>query len=93
MTTLSVSELVNKSEPAFDEWLDEQEFDYRRVESEAIDYANEVLDYEAIVSSSEQITAIKNWDELFNACGIEEDSQRGEAVKRHIRAYVESRSG
>lgn len=93
MTTLSAYKLVNTDEPEFDEWIEAQEFDYRRKESEVIDYINEVLNYKPVQRSSEQVESIEDLDKMLKACGIEENSQRGEAVKKHIRAYAAHRSG
>jgi len=92
MTTLSLSELVQEGEPTFSDWLDEQEFEYRRAESEDIDYVNDVLDYSPVDSSSKKVKKIEGWEELFESCKIEQDSKRGKAIKQHIKAYVANRS-
>lgn len=92
MKQISLPELYPDTEPTFIEWREEQEFEYRRAESEAIDYVNEVTDYQPIDNSSKNVD-ITDWEKFFDECGIDAESQYSVAVRRHLNAYVKERSG
>jgi hypothetical protein len=92
MKQISLPELCPDIEQTFIEWREEQEFEYRRAESEAIDYVNQLIDYQPIDNSSEQVR-ITDWEQFFDECRIEVESQYSVAVRRHITAYAEERSG
>jgi len=88
MSSISLADVVQEDAPTFEEWLNNQDFDYSRVESEVIDYVNNTINYDKLEDSVTKASEIDGWEAYFEDCGIEEESKRATAVKSHIRAYI-----
>lgn len=86
---MRLTEAVEEDAPTFKNWINGEEFEYARPESEVIDYINETIDYTQL----EEFSNIDGWDEYFEESDIEKESNRAKAAKNHIRTYVEKRSG
>lgn len=90
--SITMSEVLQKDAPTFEDWLDGQDFDYQRTESKIVDYVNSVIDYETLDDALPEASDIEGWEAFFEQCGIEKESERAVAAKNHITAYVELRS-
>lgn len=92
---LDVTAVLKSDVPTIDEWYQSKEYEYDRVESKVVDYLNAVIDFgrldEAVTGYSKG-TNFTNWNELFEECSIEIDSDASTMAKIHIRSYCDARS-
>lgn len=86
-----LTDALKEESPTFEEWSEDQDFEYSRVQSKVVDYVNSTLDHEKIEDEIAEASEIEGWDTFFEQCGIAEKEER-DAAKDHIRAYVNARS-
>jgi len=104
---LSVDILTKDDAADFDEWKDEQDFGYFRVESQVVDFINSVIKHESLNSAIESSVeralentdsveeidvTIENIDETLEELGIPLDSEKSVGAKTHLTGYIDART-
>jgi hypothetical protein len=90
--TIYLSDILKDDIPTLDGWVEEEEFDYTRRESEVVDYLNTVIDYDVLdekLDDYDADTEIAGWGDIFSNCEIEKDSDESTAATTHITSYIE----
>lgn len=92
---IDLKQFVKEEAPPLDAWVEEQEYEYSRTASEVVDYLNAALDYSIVDDAIEEYNAgtdLTGWGDMFEACGIETDSDEASVARTHVTSYFDARS-
>jgi hypothetical protein len=92
LTEINIKQTLPEDIQTLEEWEEKQDFEYRRVESKAIDYANTVIDFENLNKqiTEKQTSKTSGFNNLFREASIDPQSAEANGIKRHIEGYVDA---
>lgn len=92
ITEINLKKTLPEDIQTLEEWEEKQDFEYRRVESKAIDYANTVIDFEHLNKqiAEKQTSTMFGFNAFFREANIDPQSLEAKGIKRHIEGYVDA---
>lgn len=103
-TEITIELPLHDDYPEFDDWCDEQEFEYQREQSEAVDYVNTVVDHDKLdeiiqtnvsfiveLGSGEITHSVDSIETVFEEMGFERDSTAWDTATTHVHEYIDHR--